>query len=213
MKRFFLAAGLATLLATPAVGQYYGMPVWNSPKGGTGVTLNGDFGLPGEETGKGTAFGARAAIGLANLTVSAGVSTYSPDGLDEAFTSFGGSAAFRVIGGSLLPVAVNILVGAARTGEVDAGVITFPAMTTIVAGAGVSAGLPTPGLSIEPYVTVTNRFMSANSNTESAVGVTFGANLGMGLFGLHLAYDTMSNNGVTQSIFGIGAHVALKAPI
>jgi hypothetical protein len=95
----------------------------------------------------------------------------------------------------------------------DLGVITFPAMTTIVAGGGISASLPTPGLSIEPYVSVTNRLMVASGDTENAVGVTFGANVGFGMFGLHLAYDTMSNNGVSQSIFGIGAHVSLKAPI
>jgi hypothetical protein len=151
------------------------------------------------------------------LTLTAGAASYKPDGFDEAFTSFGGSAAFRVLGGSLLPVAVNLLVGAGRTSEMDLGLVTFPAMTTIVAGGGISAGLPTPGISIEPYVTVTNRLMVASGgapdNTENAVGVTFGANVNMGMFGLHLAYDTMSNNGVSQSVFGIGAHVSLKAPI
>lgn len=213
MKRVLIGAGLVAVLAAPAAGQFYGMPVWNSPKGGTGVTLNGDFGLPGEDAGKGTAFGARASVGLANLTLSGGAATYTPDGFDQAFTSFGGTAAFRVLGGSLLPVAVNLLVGAGRTSEMDVGVITFPARTTIVAGGGISASLPTPGLSIEPYVSVTNRLFVASGDTENAVGVTFGANVGFGMFGLHLAYDTMSNNGVSQSIFGLGAHVSLKAPI
>ncbi len=213
MKRVLMAAGLVAVLAAPAAGQFYGMPVWNSPKGGTGVTLNGDFGLPGEDAGKGTAFGARASVGLANLTLTGGAATYTPDGFDEAFTSFGGTAAFRVLGGSLLPVAVNLLAGVGRTSEMDVGLITFPAMTTIVAGGGISASLPTPGLSIEPYVSVTNRLFVASGDTENAVGVTFGANVGFGMFGVHLAYDTMSNNGVSQSIFGIGAHVSLKAPI
>jgi hypothetical protein len=213
MKRLFVVAGLTLLVAAPAAAQFAGMPVWNSPKGGTGVTINGDMGLPNADAGKGTAFGARAALGLANLTLSAGVSTWTPDGFDKGFTSFGGTAAFRVIGGSLMPVAINLLAGAARTSEITSGVITFPASTNIIAGGGISAGLPTPGVSIEPYVTVTNRWVAVSGNTNSNVGVTFGANLGFGLFGLHLAYDTMSDSGVTTSIFGVGVHVSLKAPI
>lgn len=214
MKRILAVACLVTLLAAPAAAQFQGMPVWNSPKGGTGITINGDFGLPGEDAGKGTAFGARASFGLANLTLSAGVASWTPDGLDQSFSSMGGGAAFRVLGGSLLPIAVNLVVGGARTGEVDIpGAGTVPATTTIVAGGGISAGLPTPGVSIEPYISLTNRWMAASGNTASAFGVTFGANVNFGMMGVHLAYDTASNNGVSESIFGVGAHVSIKAPI
>jgi len=213
MKRLFAMAGLTLLLAAPAAAQFAGMPVWNSPKGGTGVTINGDMGLPNTDAGKGTAFGARATLGLANLSLTAGLSTWTPEGLDQAVTTFGGGAAFRVIGGSLMPVAINLVVGAGRSAESGTGLSTIPAATHIVAGAGVSAGLPTPGVSIEPYVTVTNRWTAVSGNTDSNVGVTFGANLGFGMFGVHVAYDTMSDGGVTRSVIGVGAHVALKAPI
>jgi hypothetical protein len=214
MKRVLTAAAVAALLATPAAAQYMGLPVWNSPKGGTGVTLNADLGLPNEDAGKGTAFGARASVGLANLTLTGGFASWKPDGAPESFTSFGGSAAFRVIGGSLLPVAVNLLAGAARTGEVGTGVGSFPATTSIVAGGGVSASLPTPGVSIEPYISLTNRWLAASGfDTESNFGVTVGANLGFGMFGIHLAYDTVSDNGSSNGVFGMGAHVSLRAPI
>lgn len=213
MKRILVVAGFVALGAAPAAAQFAGMPVWNSPKGGTGVTINADVGIPNADAGKGTAFGGRATIGLANLSLMAGVSTWTPDGFDESFTSFGGGAAFRVIGGSLLPVSINLLVGAARANEVTQGIITIPATTNLVAGAGVSAGLPTPGVSIEPWITLTNRWEIVSGNTDSNIGVTFGANFGFGMFGAHLAYDTMSSGGVTQSVIGIGAHVALKAPI
>jgi len=211
MKRLLAVAGLTLLCAAPAAAQFAGMPVWNSPKGGTGITISGDMGLPNTAALKGTAFGGRASLGLANLTLTAGLSTWTPDGANQAISSFGGGAAFRVIGGSLMPVAINLVVGAARTSDITSP--PFPASTTIVAGAGVSAGLPTPGVSIEPYVSLTNRWAVASGNTDSNVGVTFGANLGFGMFGLHLAYDTMSSSGTTRSVFGVGAHVALKAPI
>jgi hypothetical protein len=171
------------------------------------------MGLPNEDMGKGTAFGARASVGLANITLTGGISTWTPDNANDAITSFGADAAFRVIGGSLMPVAINIQVGAARTNEVPVPVLGNVARTNIIAGAGISAGLPTPGVSIEPYVSVTNRWQIIEGDSESRVGVTFGANLGFGMFGVHVAYDTSSDNGTTQSILGIGAHVSLRAPL
>ena len=206
MKRLLVTAGLMTLLAAPAAAQLMGLPVWNSPKGGTGITISGDLGLPNEDYGKGTAFGGRASVGLANLTITGGVSSWSPDGPFEAVTSFGGTAAFRVIGGSLLPVAINLLAGGAKqSGGLDA--------TTALVGAGVSAGLPTPGISIEPYITVYNQWIFISGSNDSNVGVTFGANANFGMMGVHLAYDTMSETGGSSSVFGIGAHVSIKAPI
>jgi len=210
MKRLLTIAGLTVLCAAPATAQFLGMPVWNSPKGGTGITISGDMGLPSAAAGKGTAFGGRATLGFANIAITAGVSTWTPEAANEAISSFGGGAAFRVIGGSLMPVAINLIVGAARSSETAIN----PTTTNIVAGAGVSAGLPTPGISIEPYVSLTNRWAAASGfDTDSRFGVTFGANLGFGLFGVHLAYDTASKNGSSASVFGVGAHVSLRAPM
>src|SRR5918996_219874 len=89
-----------------------------------------------------------AAGGLGTLTITAGMSSWKPDGQSESFTSMGGNAAFRVIGGSLLPVAINLQLGVARIGEAN----TEPSLTRFLVGGGVSASLPTPGISIEPYV-------------------------------------------------------------
>src|SRR3990172_6579239 len=127
MKRILTSAGLVLLCAAPAAAQFAGMPVWNSPKGGTGVTISGDFGMPGAGAGKGTAFGARASVGLANLTLTGGTATSTPDGRTEALTSFGGGATFRVIGGSLLPVAINLITGAARSTAIGSRGGSIPA--------------------------------------------------------------------------------------
>ena len=213
MKRLLTIAGLTVLCTAPAAAQFFGMPVWNSPKGGSGVTLNADMGLPSAEAGKGTAFGGRATLGLANLSITAGIATWTPEALDQAVTSFGGGAAFRVIGGSLMPVAINLIAGVAHAAESGSGISTVPATTNIVAGAGLSAGLPTPGISIEPYVSLTNLWSASDGDTDSRFGVTFGANLGFGLFGVHLAYDTASQNGASSSVFGLGAHFSLRPPL
>ena len=209
-------AALITLAATPlpAVAQWAGMPVWNNPKGGTGVTINGDLGIPNTNGGKGTAFGARASLGLANISLTAGVSSWKPSGFSKSLTSVGGTAQFKVIGGSLIPVALNIQLGAGTTSSVDTGLATIPKVTTLLGGAGISVNVPTPGINIEPYLSISNRWdKPSGGSTESNVGWVLGANVGLGMLGLHVAYDSQKLGGATRGIIGIGAHVALKAPL
>ena len=47
--RAMLTLGLAAVVATPAAAQWLGEPVWNSPKGGTGVTISGDYAHPNSD--------------------------------------------------------------------------------------------------------------------------------------------------------------------
>ena len=212
MNRVLSVAALAVIATTPAAAQFAGMPVWNSPKGGTGITISGDYGRPNADAGKGNAFGARGTVGLGSLSVTAGFSTWKPSGATVSAKSLGGDAAFRVIGGTLLPINLNLLVGGARTTASG-----FPGITTLVAGGGVSVSLPTPGVSIEPYLSLTNRWqkVSGVSGTNSNFGWTLGANLGFGgIFGAHVAYDSQKlTGGGTAGIIGIGAHLALKVPL
>lgn len=210
MKRVFLIVALGAAAATPAAAQWLGMPVWNSPKGGTGITISGDYGKPNADWGKGNAFGARATLGLGTLSVTAGYASWNPSGIAPTAKSFGGDAAFRVIGGTLLPVNVNILAGGARTTASGADDIT-----NLVAGAGASITLPTPGFSIEPYLSLTNRWHKpSGGSTNSNFGWTIGANFGLGLLGAHIAYDSESlGGGNTGGILGLGLHVALHAPM
>ena len=99
MKRIAVLMTMIACAASPAVAQWQGMPAWNNPKGGTGVTLNGDVGVPNADAGKGTAFGARATLGLANISFTAGIASWKPKDAGASSTSVGGVAQFRVIGG------------------------------------------------------------------------------------------------------------------
>ena len=210
MNRVFLMAVLVVSAATPATAQLAGLPVWNSPKGGTGITISGDYGRPNADLGKGNAFGARGTVGVGSLSLTAGFASWNPSGLPPTAKSVGGDAAFRVIGGSLLPINVNLLVGGART--TASGVA---GVTTLVAGAGVSVDLPTPGVSVEPYLSLANRWHKpSGGKTDSNIGWTIGANLGFGMMGAHIAYDSESQgNGVTGGIIGLGLHLSLKVPM
>lgn len=215
MKRIAVIVTMVACAATPAVAQWSGMPVWNNPKGGTGITVNGDVGVPNTDAGKGTAFGARGTLGLANISFTAGVASWKPKGFNESTTSLAGVAQFRVIGGSLIPVSLNLQLGAGTAGRITAGTTTLPKTTNVLAGAGISVNVPTPGLSIEPYLSISNRWHKPSGfSTESNIGWVIGANVGFGMLGLHVAYDSEKlDNGATAGVIGIGAHFALKAPI
>ena len=93
MKRGMILLGLSAMLATPAAAQWLGMPVWNSPKGGTGITISGDLAKPDSSYGKGTAFGARGSLGLGNLNLTLGLSSWKPEGAANSLSHMHGRPA------------------------------------------------------------------------------------------------------------------------
>ena len=101
MKRTALILGLVAFVATPVAAQWLGMPAWNSPKGGTGVSFYGDYGAPSDSSGGGSAFGGRASLGLGTITLTAGVASWKPANQNARATSYGATAAFRLIGRSV----------------------------------------------------------------------------------------------------------------
>lgn len=208
MRRMFvLTMALAATAAAPVAAQLLaGMPAWNSPKGGSGVTISADYGMPSNDAGGGSAFGARASLGLGPFSVTAGYAGYKADGATDRLSSYGAGAAFRLLGGALNPLNVNLVGGVGTTGD------TLD-IKTYYAGAGASVSLPVPGFSIEPYISVTNRWNAATGlNTESDIGWTLGANVGLGMLGLHAAYDSQDFGGTTRGVLGIGAHISIGVP-
>lgn len=214
MRRMFvLTMALAAAAAAPAAAQLLaGMPAWNSPKGGTGFTISADYGLPNSDAGGGDAYGIRGSFGFTKFTIAAGYSGYQADGAADRLSSWGAGAAFQLLGGALNPVNVNIVGGLGTTGNVPTGVGDID-VKTYYAGGGVSINLPVPGFAIEPYLSVTNRWNAASGvDTQSDLGWTLGANVGLGMFGLHVAYDSQDYGGTTGSIVAFGAHIGFGVP-
>src|SRR2546426_12783139 len=72
------------LVAAPAGAQWTGMPGWNDPKGGTGVTISGEYGRPHSAYGKGNAWGGRAALGVGTRALTAGGGPHQTPGARDA---------------------------------------------------------------------------------------------------------------------------------
>ena len=211
MKRAVIWLGLTVLLAAPAAAQWLGEPVWNSPKGGTGLTISGDYAHPDSAYGKGNTWGGRASLGLSTITLTAGIASWKRNGATQSVTSVGGNVAFRLIGGSLLPFGVNMQLG-------GAGTTSTPKATTLIGAVGFSVPLPTPGLSIEPYFSPGVRYRNSGGGTNTTnFGYVFGANLGFGLLGVHLAYDhehrSSGTTAASGNVFGVGAHLGFHLPL
>jgi len=213
MKRAVLL--VTTLLASAgsarsATAQIAGMPVWNSPRGGTGVLIAGDVGLPDSLSGKGSTVAARVALGLRSLTLSATAGSRNPSGTAATVTEYGGNAAYRLVGGSLIPISINLQAGASSYTDVA----TY---TRVVGAMGFAIDLPVPGITLEPWVApgirMNHRGSSgtgpAQSNTN--FGIAGGVTLGFGMFGLHAAvdYENLPGGGHTTTL-GIGAHVDIR---
>src|SRR5881392_3271631 len=213
MNRTMLLLGLTALLATPAAAQWLGEPVWNDPRAGTGFTIYGDYTRPNTDVGGGNAFGGRVTLGAGTFTLTGGVSSWKADLVSQRITTFGGTAAFRLIGGSLIPVAVNLQLGGGHSLEITSSTVAAPVQTTLLAAVGLSVPLPTPVVRVEPYVSPGIRYHHyANGDpNQTNFGWVIGANLGFGPIGIHLAYDSEKfDNGSRQGVFGVGANLGLR---
>jgi len=212
MKRAFLllVCAAAATLATPvqAGAQLAGMPVWNSPKGGTGLTIAADYGSPDSSGGSGSTYAGRVVFGLGTLTLSATVGSRKPEGAASSTTEWGGTGAFRLIGGSLIPVSVNLQGGFATYKE--ASVTT----TRGTAALGFAIDIPTPGVSIEPWIAPGLRLMHSASQTDTQFGVAGGLTIGFGMLGIHAAmdYENLAGGGHTTTL-GIGAQFSIRPPL
>ena len=213
MTRGVLTLSLGAGLVTRAAAQWLGVPVWNSPEGG-GLTVSADYAKPNSDYGSGSTWGVRLSWGRGIASFTAGAASWQPGGGGESLTSIGGNATFRIIGGTLPPIAsngirANVQLGLAHT-EVANLVVSSVSGTAVTGALGFGVRLRAQYFSAEPYFSPGIRYRSVSGGGNStAFGYAIGANVGFGLFGVHLAYDNEQlKGGGNVGVFGVGAHVA-----
>ena len=89
---------------------------------------------------------------------------------------------------------------------------------SVTGAVGMSVLLPTPGVSIEPYFSPGIRYIKTEdaitgvSASQTKFGYALGANLTFGMLGVHLAYDYQKLDVGSTGVFGVGAHLDIRAP-
>ena len=225
--RLSVMVSVLGLLATPALAQMLGNPVYFSPKQGVGLTIAGDFGRGlNDASGKTNYFGGRATLGLPMVAITAGGGSAKPSG-GTSLTSFGGDVAVTVLKGPMVPVTISLQGGAAYSSVTVLGTKIKTLHAPL--GAAVAFNVKSPGASVEPWVAprvdITRTTLSgtgtSGSSTDTHVGASAGLNVGLpsGL-GFHLGLDyiyikgagAISSADVSPFVVGVGAHYTIKIP-
>lgn len=222
MRRILTTAFAAvTLVAVPVSAQVAGLPVFNSGVN-SGISLNADFGFPNEDAGKGKAMGLTGGLALGPVGVTGTIASHTPDGGDSE-TWVGATANLKVFGGPLIPVSVNAQVGLGYNSTPNGSPIPGEDLKTVVipVGLGFALNVPTPGLSIKPWIAPRmqyTRTSGAADDSETKFAISAGVNLGLigGING-RVAYDYMTTKvgGVTYKpgVFSVGLGWNFNIPV
>lgn len=205
-------------LATVAQAQLAGIPVYYNPRGGTGVGIAANVGVPNGDAGGGTAYGVAGSFGTGPVTLSAMIGAWkaSDFGWAAAQTSYGGSVSYRLFGGGVLPVAVAVQAGYGMIKSPNLPIIGSTTTTTIPVGVGIS--LDPPLFPLKPWIAPRIDFVSGGGSSTSNFRVSGGVNFNLLLgLGVHAAVDwgqkTVSGTTVTPLIWSVGAHFNFHVPM
>ena len=206
-----LTALLGGVAAAALPAQVTGLPVRNSGLS-SGLTIAGEVGFPNEDYHKGTAYGARAAVGLGPFGLSAVASHWDPKGAAGAQTGVGGYLNLKVFGGPLVPFSVTLQGGAEYVNNDGTKLLHAPI------GLGIALRIPNPALAIKPWIAprVDIARVSGNlpTDTQTNFGISGGIDLSLlGGLGFGVAYDrTWFDKGVNPAVFSAGVSYTIKIP-
>jgi hypothetical protein len=185
----FLAL-LLVAAAPEAHSQVRGFPVY-AVRVPRGVTISGDLAFPGNEQCSGTCVGASAAMGIGRLGVSGAV----------ANSGFGALLTLALLRPGRGPFGLVLQGGVSGTTNSDQVQAPF--------GAGFSVWVPTPVVSLEPWVGFRGQYMDPGDGLSGSGAVHAGFSAGLGLtllngLGVRMAYDRVLLTGNDLSTFGVG---------
>ena len=216
MRRTSVALAVLSLVALPASAQVAGLPVFNSGVN-SGISLNFDYGKPNEDAGKGSAWGLTGGLALGPVGLTATYAKSSPDVGDDS-NWLGATANLKLFGGPLIPVSVNGQVGLGYWNIKDGFAPGVDLKTVnIPVGVGIALNVPTPGLSIKPWIAPRMQYTRTSGDTddsETNFGISAGVNLGLvgGING-RIAYDQITVNDVKSKVFSVGLGWNFNIPV
>lgn len=217
MHRAFVAAAALLAFAGTVSAQVRGLPVYN-PGVPSGIGIYGDVGFPNAAAGDGTTYAVSGRAGFGPLGVTATVGIFNPAGPADSRTVLGATGNVRVFGGGLVPVSVTLQGGYGYVKLVD-GPTAADDVTEqrFPVGLGIAVNVPTPVVSIKPWIAPRVDVVRAKVGTVSDTDAKFGASGGVEInsltgLGLQLSYDWVKADGGNRGVFGIGLHAGLRIP-
>ena len=212
------ALAALVLAAAPARAQNLGLPVFNSGVG-SGISLNADygFGSTDPETQKVKTLGLTAGAALGPIGFTATYANSNPETGDNQ-SSLGATANLKVFGGPLIPVSVNAQAGIGYWNVKDGfGPGVDLKYVNIPVGIGIALNVPTPGLSIKPWIAPRMQYTRTSGgadDSETNFGISAGVNLGLvgGING-RVAYDQITVNDVKSKVFSVGLGWNFNIPV
>jgi len=209
------------LVASPAAAQLLNDPVYVNPNMGTGLAIAGDIGYGvNNASGKNTSYNGRVTLGLPMVQFTLGAGMYHQKAVGAApsvnTANFMGQAALKVLGSTpMMPVNVAIFAGAGYASK--SGLKT----TTVPAGVAIGLKLPSPGVSVEPWIAPRINYLHSSvstggvsaSNSTTKFGISGGVNVDLpGGFGLQAAADYLAISGGSPFLISGGLHYAFSVP-
>ena len=223
MRRTAMTAIAALVLAAaPARAQVLGLPVYNSGVT-SGISLNADYGFVSVDPGsaKAKTLGLTGGLALGPLGVTATYASLNPETGDNQ-SSVGATANLKVFGGPLIPISVNAQLGLGYWQDKD---FFGPGLdrknVNIPVGLGIALNVPTPGLSIKPWIAPRMQYTRTSGNVDDSqtnFGISAGVNLGLvgGING-RFAYDQITYDvGATEvkyKVFSVGLGFNFNIPV
>ena len=215
MKRTRIAMVVVSALllgSGAAQAQVYGLPVFNSGVS-SGLGIMGDVGFPNDDSDLKTTYGATATIGIGLLGFSASVARSGIESSDRDFTSVGGTANFKVLGGPLIPLAATLQAGVAFA-EVEDGENHL----RVPIGLGLTLTIPSVAVAIKPWLAPRLEIVrmygdTVQDDTDTRFGLSGGIdfNLINGL-GFRAAADYVNVDGGSPTVFSVGAGYNFRLP-
>ncbi len=199
MRRIAL---LLLLSASPVLAQTPGLPVYGGGFSPT-IEIEGLVGFARKEapTGKGMALGARGTLAAGRVGLSVTVASFNPSGPGGAQKAYGAMLGFKVVGGALSPFALYLQGGAGTmdSGDPDSSQVHVPV------GAAASLVIPTPILSIKPWVApriqLVRTSAAGGSSYDNLLAIGAGVDLTLlGGISFRAAYDRVKDQDGTLGL-------------
>jgi opacity protein-like surface antigen len=226
MKRSIVIAACAALGVFAGAGtvraQLPGIPVYNTVVP-AGFTIAADVAFPSSSTHLGTSFAGTGAFGTGRFgfTLSIGATSVKADTVSLTQATIGGTVNWKVFGGPLIPLAVNLQAGVAywEFGDPDSNFVAGGTEKIenfhVPVGVSFVLTIPTPGMAIKPWIAPRVDYSRTTLDGLSSDATEFAFSIGLDLaflngLGVRAAYDWMKSDGSTLSTIGVGLNYSFK---